>query len=120
MTLTLDLSGSKAGLIFDTTATGAGVEVFQPLEIAAGAENIASMSTPTDGDTRLDIALNALAPNAETRITIDLDDTLAASDLGQIRVSGAEIEGAEVTTPTATAAFGADAIAVLKTTCDIS
>ena len=29
----IDLSGSAGGLIFDTTATGAGVEVFQPFEV---------------------------------------------------------------------------------------
>ncbi|MEO1720574.1 MAG: aggregation factor core, partial [Pseudomonadota bacterium] len=35
--VTIDLSGSPFGLIFDTTGTGAGVQVFQPLELTDGA-----------------------------------------------------------------------------------
>jgi len=34
--LSLDLSGSAAGLIFDTSGDGAGVEVFQPYETNLG------------------------------------------------------------------------------------
>ncbi|WP_420860727.1 hypothetical protein [Algirhabdus cladophorae] len=94
--LTLDLSTSAAGLIFDVTDQGAGVEVFQPLEFVQGQPLVQTVSQPMDGDQQLVMSLNAMQPGEVLRLTIDLDDTLAAGELGQIRVSGSEIEGAQV------------------------
>lgn len=92
----VNLDGSKGALIFDTTNEGAGVEVFQPFEVAIGAENLISASPTTDGDQQLALQLRVLAPGGRFAFTIDVDDTLPASELGQIRVSGSEIAGAVV------------------------
>lgn len=93
-TLTLDLTTSKGGLIFDTTAEGAGVEVFQPVELEQGA---ASFSETRDGDRVLQVSLDALRPGSPVTLTVDLDDTMVDSALGQIRVAGSEIVGATAT-----------------------
>lgn len=95
--LVVDLSGSRAGLIFDTSGSGAGVEVFQPYQTVAGGDVIAEVSPVTDGDSQITLSLRGLAPGQSIAFTIDVDDTLTNSALGQIRVSDAEIAGAQVT-----------------------
>ncbi len=42
LTLEIDLTKSAGRLIFDTTATGAGVEVFEPFEVTRGNISLAS------------------------------------------------------------------------------
>lgn len=96
MTLVLDLSDSAAGLIFDTTDAGAGVEVFQPFEIVEGAQILQSVSEVSDGDNRIELTLSAMAPGQSVAFTIDVDDTLRHSALGQIQVADSEIAGASV------------------------
>ena len=90
-TVTLDLNGSNGGLIFDTSAQGAGVEVFQPVEVLT--ENVTAGAV-TDGDTTLDISVGMLPTDAMIRLTADLDDTIVGGR--QITVSGSEIAGATV------------------------
>ena len=87
----LDLAGSEGELIFDTTSQGAGVEVFQPVEITAGN---AAISPVDDGDKTLQIQVQSLATGGTLRLTADLDDTLEASR--QITVTGSEMAGASV------------------------
>jgi hypothetical protein len=94
--LTLDLAGSVAGLIFDTTGAGAGVDVFQPFEMVAGGDVLAAVSPVADGDTIITLTLRGLAPGQTVGFTIDVDDTMANGALGQIRVAGSEIAGASV------------------------
>lgn len=94
--VTLDLSSAKGGLIFDTTASGAGVEVFQPFEWVMGEEYTTAVSSVTDGQSSLRLSLSGLAPKSKLAFTIDVDDTLTNSTNGQIRVTGSEIEGANV------------------------
>ena len=94
MRLTLDLSMSEAGLIFDTTGGGAGVEVFQPLELETGQELVSQIGKVTDGDTRVSLDLLAFPAKESFSFTVDIDDTLGDSALGQIRVSDAEMTGA--------------------------
>ena len=89
--LTIDLSGSSAGLIFDTTPSGAGVEVFQPFVLVAGADMVTGTSGVVDGDQRLTLDVARLDPGAQIAFTIDVDDTIGARE---ITVSGAEITGA--------------------------
>lgn len=117
--LTIDLSGSQAGLIFDTTASGAGVEVYQPLEIAQGQDYAAQTPQIRDGETELGVSLKNLPASKQVIYTIDVDDTQAASDLGQIRVSGAEITGATVRLlqdgTNTEATFDATGVAQIKT-----
>ena len=57
--LRIDLTGSAGGLIFDTTATGAGVSVFQPFRVAEGPLALAS-GTVKDGDRVLVLSLAGL------------------------------------------------------------
>lgn len=90
--LHIDLSGSAGNLIFDTAAGGEGVEVFQPFEPEGDVQAV----TVADGADHLDLRLNEMATGQRAGFTIDVDDRQAQSDLGQIRVTGAEIEGAQV------------------------
>lgn len=92
----IDLNGTAGKLIFDTTATGAGVEVFQPFEIVEGEINLISSNSVKDGDKKLSIAVASLAPNKSVRFTIDVDDTLSNSALGNIRVTNSEMENGTV------------------------
>ncbi|MEM6463438.1 MAG: aggregation factor core [Pseudomonadota bacterium] len=91
--VTIDLSGSPYGLIFDTTGHGAGVEVYQPFEIAVGGENIMTLPQVLDGDNRLTLDLASLDVGASVAFTIDIDDTVNARE---ITVSNTEIVGAKV------------------------
>ncbi len=91
--VTLDLSSSKSGLIFDVTNKGAGVEVFQPLQIVSGAETLASVPKVNDGDNRIVFKVKRLDPNESFAFTIDVDDTTGGRE---IIVNGSEISGASV------------------------
>lgn len=92
-TVDLDLSQSLAGLVFDTTSTGAGVEVFQPFELVEGADRLSAVPVVSDGDTRIVLEIDRLDPNQRIAFTIDVDDTLGGRE---ITVSNAEIENAVV------------------------
>ncbi len=96
LTLNIDLSKTAGQLIFDTTATGAGVEVFQPFEVREGDIKLTSAAKVNDGEKTLSVLVKDLQPNASASFTIDVDDTLPKSELGNIRVSGAEISGGKV------------------------
>lgn len=92
-TVALDLSTSQAGLIFDVTARGAGVEVFQPFEITSGADSLRAIPVVTDGQNKLALDIAALQPGQTIAFTIDVDDTIGQRE---ITVSGSEISGASV------------------------
>lgn len=96
LTVEIDLSNSAGKLIFDTTATGAGVEVFQPFEVREGAIKLQSSDTVADGDKSLSVVIDELIADQSVSFTIDVDDTLPKSSLGQIRVAGSEMQGAQV------------------------
>ncbi|MDJ0685510.1 MAG: hypothetical protein QNJ84_12470 [Alphaproteobacteria bacterium] len=123
--VSIDLDGSAGGLIFDTTPGGAGLSVFQPFELVAGAERIASVSPVSDGGKRIDLSFRTLLPNESAAFTIDVDDTLRDGPMGQTMVAGSEIEGASVTVrfgaevgTSATSSFTADSTARLAiSTC---
>lgn len=100
--VTLDLSPAPAGLIFDITASGQGVEVYQPFELTSGDALLRGTSEVTDGDQTLLLSLTHLAPGDGLSFTIDLDDTGGGSE---IIVSGAEIAGAVVEVSTGGALF---------------
>ncbi|MEL6464208.1 MAG: hypothetical protein AAFQ58_04490 [Pseudomonadota bacterium] len=103
----IDLGTAPAGLIFDTTGAGAGVEVFQPLEWVAGA---ARTSDVTDGDTVLSLSLDDVAPGARWAFTIDIDDTTSTR---QITVDGSEMAGATIRAEGRSAAFDTSGQATL-------
>lgn len=90
--LEIDLRQSAGRLIFDTTATGAGVDVFQPFEVREGSIKLISSGGVKDGDTALSLSIQSLPSGKAVSFTIDVDDTLPVSELGKIRVSGSEIE----------------------------
>lgn len=110
----IDLAASKGRLIFDPTASGAGVDVFQPLEVAAGQRHVASISPIQDGSQEVALKINAFGPGDKVIFTVDVDDTLKRSQLGQTRVANSEIENAKVRADLGNgakieASFGADA-----------
>ncbi|MFD0916038.1 aggregation factor core [Pseudahrensia aquimaris] len=91
--ITVDLSGSKSGLIFDVTSAGAGVEVFQPLDIVAGRQSLSKIPKVRDGDKKIVFDVRELSAGKSLAFTIDVDDTVGTRE---ITVSGSEIEGAGV------------------------
>ena len=92
-TIMLDLAPSQGALIFDVTAAGAGVEVFQPFEIIAGREALTTLPTIQDGQNAVDLPISTLGSGESIAFTIDVDDTLGARE---ITVTDAEISGATV------------------------
>ncbi|SLN19440.1 aggregation factor core protein MAFp3, isoform C [Pseudooctadecabacter jejudonensis] len=102
--LTFDLVTTSAGLIFDVTADGAGVEVFQPVEVVTGEELIVDISPITDGDQMLTVQLTDLPAFALVIFTLDLDDTGGGRE---ITVSGAEIQGGRALARTQSTVFEA-------------
>ena len=110
----LDLGASAAGLIFDVTGSGAGVSVFQPLELIRGQDALVSVPEVRDGDAVLELPVRMLPPGAGIAFTIDVDDTRGSA---ATMISGGEIEGAEVIVKsqgtTLTAPFKRDATAVV-------
>ena len=115
----IDLSQSTGRLIFDTTASGAGVEVFQPFEISQGKMVLTSANDVNDGDTALSVRIDSIMAGEAVSFTIDVDDTLPKSELGNIRVSGSEIAGGTVTLSIANsenikATFSSNSTAIIK------
>lgn len=92
--IAIDFDGSAGQLVYDITASGAGVEVFQPFEVVRGAAALASLPDVKDGDTFLSLSIRALAPGDSIAFTIDVDDTIGARE---ITVTGSEIAGASAT-----------------------
>lgn len=88
--LTIDFSDSAGALIFDTTASGAGVEVFQPFEVVSGADVLASLPTVTDGQTQVTLELASFPAGETLVLSTDLDDTIGARE---ITVRGSEFAG---------------------------
>ena len=87
----IDLSSSAAGLIFDTTNQGAGVEVFQPLEFTRGQAMLSKMPKVKDGDNKVTLAFKDFKNGDAISFTIDVDDTIGQRE---ITVSSSEITGA--------------------------
>ncbi|WP_422365371.1 hypothetical protein [Pelagibius sp.] len=127
MTLTLDLTASAGGLIFDTAAEGPGVQVYQPLEVVQGAALLRDLPSVQDGGRSIALILRDLLPREGVAFTIDVDDTLTLSPLGQTQVAGSEIKGAAVAIafdgaalPPIQAQFDRNAVAVLPVSNCIS
>ena len=113
--MTVDLSSTAGKLIFDTTSAGEGVEVFQPFETREGNVKLTSAETVLDGENRLSVFVDTLAPGQSVSFTIDVDDTLPNSELGNIRVSDSEMVGGMVSLqvgeqPNVTGTFNSQAL----------
>lgn len=89
----LDLKPSAGQLIFDTHAGGKGVDVFQLFEVAEGSAEMGDTTLPGDGESQLNINFLRFDAGDTFSFSIDVDDQLRDSSLGQIRVSGSEIAG---------------------------
>lgn len=113
----LDLSSSKSGLIFDVTGQGAGVEVFQPLQVTAGANALLGLPDVKDGDSRISLDIGQLKAGKSVVFTIDVDDTAGGRE---ITVSGSEIVDAKVRfsrgDTSKSAVFGSNARAAIQLT----
>ena len=113
--VSIDLSGSPYGLIFDTTGSGAGVQVFQPFELTAGKDKLASIPVVKDGQNKITLDLLGLKPREVVSFTIDVDDTV---NNREITVADAEIAGATIAAKnargTVKASFQKDAKATLR------
>jgi len=90
------MSSSYGNLIFDVTGDGAGVQVFQPFRNEQGDASLATEPGVADGDQQLTLEFSMFDPGQLYQFSIDVDDQLAQSDLGQIRVSGSEMTGASL------------------------
>lgn len=93
----IDLSTSQGNLIFDTEDGGTGVEVFQKFRSETEQVKLVASPEVNDGDNQLDMSFEAFSKDEVYQFSIDVDDQNVQSDLGQIRVTGGELEGAEVT-----------------------
>lgn len=100
----IDLSGTPAGLIFDVTGSGPGVEVFQPFQIVSGQDLVANAPDVSDGDRSVTLDLQSFATGKSVAFTIDVDDTGGARE---ITISDSEIRGATVGITTKDGAFTA-------------
>lgn len=90
MQFEIDFTDSNAGLIFDVTNSGAGVEVFQPFEITAGGQHLVAQPTISDGDQTALLDITGLGQNKTLAFTIDVDDTIGTR---AITVANSEISG---------------------------
>ena len=97
--LSIDLSGSPYGLIFDTTNRGAGVEVFQPFELTDGQDRLVALPVVEDGDSQITLNLTGLAVREVVSFTIDVDDTVNSRE---ITIADTEIVGAKIIMKTET------------------
>jgi hypothetical protein len=95
--VSVDLRGSAGRLIFDTASGGTGVEVFQPLRDEGGTD----AGDVADGADVVRVVLQDARPGTRAAFSIDVDDRLPVSALGQIRVTGGEMAGASAIFETA-------------------
>lgn len=117
--LRIDLNGTAGGLLFDVTAGGAGLSVYQPFQIAEGRESIRSFGEVSDGDRVATIEFARLEGRDRVVFTGDVDDTLANGPMGQTMIDGSEIAGAGISInlpgdPPVTAVFGPNGRAAAK------
>ena len=98
--ITFELETAQGKLIFDTDDGGGGREVFQPFEEVRFASDLRyaklrRLSQLTDGGSVLNLDFQNFEPDERFAFTIDVDDQLAGgSQLGEIRVTGGELQGA--------------------------
>ena len=92
-TLTIDFTESEGQLIFDTTAAGAGVEVFQPFEVIAGGDALSAVPNVTDGQKIVTLRISELSEGDVVIVTTDVDDTIGARE---ITVRDGEFSGSTV------------------------
>lgn len=100
--ITIDLAAAPAGLLFDVTDRGAGVQVYQPFELTAGRDLVLDPPQVKDGDQAVTLRVARLVSGQTVGFTIDVDDT---GDNRPTMISGAEIAGATVIVESSQGAF---------------
>lgn len=94
-TMDIDLSSSKGRLIFDTISGGKGVEVFQPYQSVSGSAKLSNVALVEDGADAINLNFEKFSSGESFTFSIDVDDQLTTSELGQIRVTGGEMAQAK-------------------------
>jgi hypothetical protein len=95
--ITIELGAADGNLVFDTENGGAGVEVFQPYRLEDSSAAVTDVTLPDDGGQSIKIQFSEFQPGQEYTFSIDVDDQLTDSALGNIRVSGGELRGTRLT-----------------------
>ncbi len=121
-TLAIDLAPSAGKLYFDTTASGAGLQVFQPFELTDGRERVTAAVKVSDGQQVVRLPISGLPPGARVAFTVDVDDNLPNGPRGQTQIDGSEMTGAVVRVTPASgsstqARMSADNVAELGISC---
>lgn len=106
--ITIDLSPSTAGLIFDTYPVGPGENVAQPLEMASTKNVSASFEAVPDGATSAEIRFRNFRAGGEIAVTVDVDDSIRSGPRGVQMIAGSEIAGARVMLAADTTVTGPD------------
>ena len=88
---------SAGRVVFDTDFGGAGASEPQQFETVDGEVGLMQAPVVADGAEELTLHFANFAPGRKFVFSIDLDDRLANSAMGQAYVTGDEIAGAEVT-----------------------
>jgi hypothetical protein len=97
LSLEFRAGNSMGKVVFDTDFGGAGASAPQQFEHVEG--EVGLMGTPVVADGAEELSLHFINFSAGRQFTfsIDLDDRIPMSDMGQAYVTGEEIAGAEVT-----------------------
>lgn len=93
--LTIDLNGTPVGLFFDTAEGGIGENVAQPLEVAKGSEFISAVPVLADGARVLQLNFAFFPKNAQSILTVDIDDSIASGPRGVQMIADGEFYGAK-------------------------
>ncbi len=94
--IVLSLDTADGDLVFDTNDGGKGVEVFQPFRKESSTASSAELKLPNDGGQSIEIVFTDFPAGADYSFSIDVDDQLSQSKLGNIRVAGSEMNGATI------------------------
>jgi hypothetical protein len=112
--ITIDLSTSKSGLLFDTDSSGPGENVAQAFEIARSDNVSVSITAVPDGASTAEIQVRSFFPGGEIEVTVDVDDSLRSGPRGVQMIDGSEIAGARITLATGSGATGAGVLHAAK------
>lgn len=102
--ITIDLSTSASGLLFDTDPSGSGENVAQPFEIARSENVSVSFAPVPDGASTAEIRVRNFLPGGEIEVTVDVDDSLRSGPRGVQMIDGSEMAGARITFATGSGA----------------
>ena len=96
LTLEFRTKTSAGHVVFDTDFGGAGASEPQQFEPVEGEVGLMSAPVVADGAEELSLSFANFERGREFTFSIDLDDRLPMSDMGQAYVTGEEIQGTTV------------------------